>query len=72
MENQLQHDLVIKRKLVTIKTPPAQQGFLGPDHTARAVIQNEFSKSDPFILLMDDLLDKQGGEPVGSPLVYLA
>ncbi|MFC5407977.1 pirin family protein [Larkinella bovis] len=58
---------IIERKLVTIHTPPARPGFLGPDHTARAVIQTGFSESDPFILLMDDRLDKKGGQPVGGP-----
>jgi redox-sensitive bicupin YhaK (pirin superfamily) len=62
MENQ-----ILKRKLVNIKTPAAHQGFLGPDHTARAVIQNEFASSDPFIILMDDYLDKKDNEPVGGP-----
>ena len=55
------------RKLVSAQTPPPHQGFLGAGHTARAVIQNNFSMSDPFILLMDDLLDKKGDEPVGGP-----
>jgi quercetin 2,3-dioxygenase len=59
--------MVIKRKLGTVQTPPPHQGFLGPDHTARAVIQNNFPQTDPFILLMDDVLDKQDGEPVGGP-----
>lgn len=57
----------IKRKLTSIYTPSAHQGFLGPDHTARAVIQRDYSESDPFILLMDDVLDKQNEEPVGGP-----
>ncbi len=57
----------IIRKIVSIKTPPAQPGFLGPDHTARAVIYNEIEHSDPFILLMDDFLDKKDDEPVGGP-----
>ncbi|MDO1448417.1 pirin-like C-terminal cupin domain-containing protein [Rhodocytophaga aerolata] len=55
------------RKLVTIQTPPAQQGFLGAGHMARPVIQVDFSESDPFIMLMDDWLDKQDEEPVGGP-----
>lgn len=59
--------MTISRKLIKVQTPPAQQGFLGPDHTARAVIQGNFSESDPFILLMDDMLDKQDEEPVGGP-----
>jgi redox-sensitive bicupin YhaK (pirin superfamily) len=62
MENQR-----IARNIVSIKTPPAQPGFLGPDHTARAVIYHEFEESDPFILLMDDFLDKKDDEPVGGP-----
>jgi redox-sensitive bicupin YhaK (pirin superfamily) len=59
--------MAVKRKLIKIQTPPAHQGFLGPDHTARALIQGSFSESDPFILLMDDMLDKQNGDPVGGP-----
>lgn len=55
------------RNIVSIKTPPAQPGFLGPDHTARAVVYHEFEHSDPFILLMDDFLDKKDDEPVGGP-----
>ncbi|NIJ52489.1 pirin family protein [Dyadobacter arcticus] len=56
-----------KRKLVNIQTPHPHQGFLGPDHTARAVIQNDFVNSDPFIILMDDFLDKKNGQPIGGP-----
>jgi redox-sensitive bicupin YhaK (pirin superfamily) len=41
-----------------VTTPPLAPGFLGPGHLATAVIpQNEFSRTDPFILLMDDHLD---------------
>jgi redox-sensitive bicupin YhaK (pirin superfamily) len=57
----------IKRKLVQSQMPAPHQGFLGPDHTARAVIQVPYPDSDPFILLMDDMLDKQDDEPVGGP-----
>ena len=56
----------IKRKLVRIETPKPQPGFLGPDHTARAVITGGFSNSDPFILMMDDYLDKKDNAPVGG------
>jgi len=59
--------MVIKRKLIKIQTPTTHQGFLGADHTARAVIQGNFSETDPFILLMDDMLDKQNEDPVGGP-----
>lgn len=57
----------IKRKLVKINTPQGQPGFLGPGHIARPVISGSFSDSDPFIMLMDDLLDKKDNEPVGGP-----
>jgi quercetin 2,3-dioxygenase len=57
----------INRKLVRIDTPTPHQGFLGKDHTARALIQSNFQESDPFIMLMDDLLDKKDDEPVGGP-----
>jgi redox-sensitive bicupin YhaK (pirin superfamily) len=57
----------IKRKLVKINTPQGQPGFLGPGHVARPVISGSFSDSDPFIMLMDDMLDKKDNEPVGGP-----
>ena len=58
--------MTIKRKLVRIETPKPHEGFLGPDHTARAVITGPFSASDPFIMLMDDYLDKKDNTPVGG------
>jgi redox-sensitive bicupin YhaK (pirin superfamily) len=57
----------IKRKLIKINTPEGQPGFLGAGHTARSVITGSFSESDPFIMLMDDILDKKDNEPVGGP-----
>ena len=57
----------IKRKLVKINTPEGQPGFLGPGHIARPIISGPFSDSDPFIMLMDDMLDKKDNEPVGGP-----
>lgn len=57
----------IKRRLVQIDTPRGQPGFLGPGHIARAVIQRSFSESDPFIMLMDDMLDKKDDQPAGGP-----
>jgi quercetin 2,3-dioxygenase len=57
----------IKRKLIKIDTPEAEPGFLGRGHMARAVIRGGFSESDPFIMLMDDMLDKKDNEPVGGP-----
>jgi len=57
----------VNRKLVRKYTPKGEPGFLGRGHIARPVIQGTFSESDPFILLMDDLLDKKDTEPVGGP-----
>ncbi len=57
----------IERKLIKIHTPPGQPGFLGAGHIARPVINGSFSDSDPFIILMDDMLDKKDNEPVGGP-----
>ena len=55
------------RKLNLVYTPSAHQGFMGPDHTARAIMNRDFSQTDPFILLMDDVLDKKDSTPVGGP-----
>ena len=57
----------IKRKLVRINTPEGAPGFLGAGHIARPVISGAFSDSDPFIMLMDDMLDKKDTTPVGGP-----
>src|SRR5436190_21201536 len=57
----------IKRKIDQVDIPPVQPGFLGAGHTARPVIQRSFSESDPFIMLMDDMLDKKDDQPVGGP-----
>lgn len=59
--------MVIKRRLDNVQTPAAHQGFLGPGHVARAVIQNNFAQTDPFILLMDDMLEVPPGDAVGGP-----
>lgn len=56
-----------KRKLISVQTPQPRPGFLGAGHTARAVIQTDYTQSDPFILLMDDTLDKKDEVPVGGP-----
>ncbi|HEY0739860.1 MAG TPA: pirin-like C-terminal cupin domain-containing protein [Chryseosolibacter sp.] len=58
---------MIDRKLETVYTPEDQPGFLGSGHTARPVIQVDFTKSDPFIMLMDDMLDKKDTKPAGGP-----
>jgi quercetin 2,3-dioxygenase len=52
--------------LVRIYTPDTNPGFLGAGHMARPVIQGDFRDTDPFILLMDDMLDKKNDEPVGG------
>jgi redox-sensitive bicupin YhaK (pirin superfamily) len=57
----------INRKLIKKQTPQGHPGFLGTGHIARAVIDTDFKDSDPFILMMDDMLDKKDGEPVGGP-----
>ena len=57
----------IKRKLTKSYTPSGQPGFLGAGHTARAVVQGDYADTDPFVLLMDDILDKKDNVPVGGP-----
>jgi hypothetical protein len=56
-----------KRRLVRKYEPGGNPGFLGEGHVARALIQGDFRDTDPFILLMDDMLDKKTNEPVGGP-----
>ena len=51
----------------TVKTPPLTQGFAGPGHLMTPVIGgDEFTLTDPFIMLADDHLDL-GDRPVGGP-----
>jgi quercetin 2,3-dioxygenase len=57
----------INRKLIQVSTPAGEPGFLGAGHVARPVIQRSFRESDPFIMLMDDMLDKKDNIPVGGP-----
>lgn len=56
-----------RRKLRTSYAAPVESGFLGEGHTARALIRVPYKESDPFILLMDDMLDKKDSIPVGGP-----
>jgi hypothetical protein len=50
-----------------LDVPPLTPGFVGPGHLAAPVVSPEnFEKTDPFILLMDDHLDI-GNRPVGGP-----
>lgn len=55
------------KRIHHIYSPPAQPGFLGKGHVARPVIQVDFSESDPFIILMDDILEKKDDTPAGGP-----
>ncbi len=55
------------KKISRIYTPQGQAGFLGGGHIARQLIQTDFSNSDPFIFLMDDILDKKDNTPAGGP-----
>lgn len=57
----------INRNIETIHTPQGQPGFLGAGHIARPVVSGSFQHTDPFIFLMDDLLDKKDGVPAGGP-----
>jgi redox-sensitive bicupin YhaK (pirin superfamily) len=57
----------MSRKIFRKYTPSPQPGFLGRGHSARAVVQGDYAETDPFIFLMDDLLDKKDEEPAGGP-----
>ncbi|MEJ1238303.1 pirin-like C-terminal cupin domain-containing protein [Chryseolinea sp. T2] len=59
--------MTIKRKAAWVYAPPSHPGFLGNGHIARPVIQSDYEHSDPFIILMDDMLDKKDDEPAGGP-----
>ncbi len=59
--------MLAKRKLARQYKPAVHAGFLGSGHLARPVIQGNFVDTDPFIMLMDDMLDKKTDEPVGGP-----
>jgi len=59
--------MIIKRELTKVYAPENQLGLLGAGHIARPVMMNKFSETDPFILLMDDVLDKKNEKPVGGP-----
>src|SRR6202050_4639295 len=49
-----------------VNVPPVTPGFIGPGHLAAPVVSPEdFEKTDPFILLMDNRLDI-GDRPVGG------
>ena len=55
------------RKIVKKYKPSPQRGFMGAEHTARLLINIDYSESDPFIMLADDRLHKTNSQPVGGP-----
>lgn len=59
--------MTINRKLARKYAPVGRPGFLGKYHIAREVVQGDYSQTDPFVLLMDDVLDKKDDQPVGGP-----
>ena len=59
--------MAITRELIRIENPKGEPGFLGAGHIARPLIYDNYKQSDPFILLMDDLLDKKDTTPAGGP-----
>lgn len=59
--------MTVERKLESVETPAPRQGFLGAGHIARALVRDNFPRTDPFILLMDDRIVVPPGDPVGGP-----
>ncbi len=55
------------RTIVRKYTPRDEQGFLGSGHIARRIVQGDFHETDPFIFMMDDMLDKRNHDPAGGP-----
>lgn len=60
----------IHRKLVKIQMPLELSGFLGKKHITHELVQVPFKESDPFIALMDDILDEKDDEYVVGPHPY--
>jgi quercetin 2,3-dioxygenase len=60
----------VKRKLIKISAPNQEQFFLGAGHTSNAVMMNNFSETDPFMLLLDDVFEKKNKQQVDSPRLY--
>jgi len=58
---------MIRREISKSYTPKTEQGFLGAGHMARSVVVGGFEATDPFIFLMDDMLDKKDDDPAGGP-----
>lgn len=57
---------MIKRTIEKIFPPKTTAGFLGAGHTARSVLNGNFAETNPFIFLMDDMLDKKDDQPAGG------
>ena len=57
----------LERRLADVEaTPMPAPGFMGHGHTVVPVVEpGAFGRTDPFILLMDDRVDRRGG-PFGS------
>ena len=55
------------KKLYRVYSPPAQPGFLGKVTSHAPSFRLIFTESDPFIMLMDDILDKKDDTPAGGP-----
>jgi redox-sensitive bicupin YhaK (pirin superfamily) len=50
-----------------VTTAPPSPGFIGEGHTAVTVVEsNDFERSDPFIVLMDDRIDLEPGREAGG------
>ena len=54
----------VKRKLIKINTLHQEPFLLGGGHRSRAVMMNNFSETDPFILFMDDVFEKKNKQHV--------
>jgi len=50
-----------------VTTAPPSPGFIGEGHTAVTVVDSgEFTRNDPFIVLMDDRIDLEPGREAGG------
>lgn len=50
-----------------VTTPPPAPGFIGAGHTAVPVLDpHDFTRNDPFIVLMDDRIDLAPGKKAGG------
>ena len=67
MKTQEKKTELVKRKIARIHSPQDEPGFLGIGHIARRVVTGSFAETDPFIYLMDDMLDKKDYSPAGGP-----